>query len=436
MGTTADKLTYLNTTKGKLKDTINYTGAGIDGDTTFRNYPKKLYESYIDILTSGTDTLYNNIPKVSGTGTSITLNGTTETKMKLSLATSETNQSGTPTPSSPQAVHTISGNNTIKVEGKNLALPTGGFGATNVSRTLENQITTFNGSYGSAYSVAIYLNNKTDLVLKANKTYVFSFISTGKCTSTGYKYIYFKNINIGPIPTNGGTVSYTYTPTQDLVLNQVALDLSANTSFENYSIKIQVEEGESATSYEPYISQTANINLGAIELCKMGNFEDYIYKLNGVWYKYSAIKKHLIQTNITQLAIEENGCRVKNSVGVPNITYPNIISTHFVRANDYNEAVGGIANSLNINLSGQVLCNVSGYTTTNQYLNFFTDNNVYIYFPLGTPTTTEITDATLIEQLNSLSNIYSYEGQTNISQTNADLPFVITATGFKAYENI
>ena len=35
---TANKLTYLNTTKGKIKDSINLTGANITNQTTFRYY--------------------------------------------------------------------------------------------------------------------------------------------------------------------------------------------------------------------------------------------------------------------------------------------------------------------------------------------------------------------------------------------------------------
>lgn len=48
-----------------------------------------------------------------------------------------------------------------------------------------------------------------------------------------------------------------------------------------------------------------------------------------------------------------------------------------------------------------------------------------------------ITDATLITQLNNLRyNAESYEGQTNISQTNNDLPFIITASAIKDLSNL
>lgn len=59
MGTTADKLTYLNNTKNFLKDRLNSLGATITSSTTFRNYLTWL------------DTFYNNVSNK----TDISVNG-------------------------------------------------------------------------------------------------------------------------------------------------------------------------------------------------------------------------------------------------------------------------------------------------------------------------------------------------------------------------
>ena len=75
MGTTSEKLTYLNDTKTKLKNVINYAGANITNDT-FRSYPEKLYDKFVDFVTNGTDSLYSSLPKVTGEGTELTLNNT------------------------------------------------------------------------------------------------------------------------------------------------------------------------------------------------------------------------------------------------------------------------------------------------------------------------------------------------------------------------
>lgn len=68
MSDISTKLTYLNTTKGKIKDVINMTGANITSDTTFRNYATKLYDGYISVL-KDKNTLLDNMPKGTSTGT-------------------------------------------------------------------------------------------------------------------------------------------------------------------------------------------------------------------------------------------------------------------------------------------------------------------------------------------------------------------------------
>jgi len=64
-------------------------------------------------------TLENALPHVESEGESITLNDTAKSPLELELEPN-TSQASTPSPSSPQNIHVISGNNTIKVEGKNL----------------------------------------------------------------------------------------------------------------------------------------------------------------------------------------------------------------------------------------------------------------------------------------------------------------------------
>ena len=57
----ADKLIYLNTTKEKLKDSINNIGGSITDETTFRAYATEL------------DNIYDNLPKTTGEGSNLSL---------------------------------------------------------------------------------------------------------------------------------------------------------------------------------------------------------------------------------------------------------------------------------------------------------------------------------------------------------------------------
>jgi len=116
MGTTSDKLTYLNTTKDKLKNTINYTGAGIDNNTTFREYDKKLYDGLANSLKYNENTIFNNMPKVTTTGTSLTMNDTTESLIKVELNPTELQQSNVILPSGYTQVDYIESSGTQYIE--------------------------------------------------------------------------------------------------------------------------------------------------------------------------------------------------------------------------------------------------------------------------------------------------------------------------------
>jgi hypothetical protein len=68
------------------------------------------------------------------------------------------------------------------------------------------------------------------------------------------------------------------------------------------------------------------------------------------------------------------------------------------------------------------------YTTVADFKTWLSTHNVTLYYVLSTPTNTEITDTTLINQLEEFYRAQSKNNQTNISQINNDLPFIINAT--------
>ena len=71
------------------------------------------------------------------------------------------------------------------------------------------------------------------------------------------------------------------------------------------------------------------------------------------------------------------------------------------------------------------------YTSADDFKTWLSNNNVFVYYPVATSTTTQITDATLISQLEALKGAVSYAGQTNISQVNDDEAFIISASALK-----
>ena len=141
------------------------------------------------------------------------------------------------------------------------------------------------------------------------------------------------------------------------------------------------------------------------------------------WYLYKEIDKHLIKP--TNGELEVNGIRLQgSSTQKPINAYPELFCNYFGRASDYNHAVGGTSEKrlLGLNSSGQPLCCYGEYTTKQQYLDLFNNNNIYVYYPLYTPTCTEITDTTLINELESIELL---NGLNNVSITSANLPMIM-----------
>ena len=60
----------------------------------------------------------------------------------------------------------------------------------------------------------------------------------------------------------------------------------------------------------------------------------------------------------------------------------------------------------------------------------------YFYYVLNQATDELITDTTLINQLDQMEKAYSYDTQTNISQTNADKPFILDVEAILSLKNI
>ena len=231
MGTTADKLTYLSGTKDALKTAINYTGANITNDT-FRSYADKLKLGYIDMLNNGTDTLYDNLPKVSGKGSNLSLTPTYEAPMR-NIPYGDTLQDGTPTPSSPISINNVTGLQKVNVCGKNLFdgnMELGNFDSSGV----------INSSTTRKYSVNyIRVNPSTTYVSNKQINRVCFYDINKNFISRSSDY----NIYIISIPSNAYYIRF-----------DISTDIATN--------EIQIEKGSTASTFEEYKGQSYEINLG------------------------------------------------------------------------------------------------------------------------------------------------------------------------------
>ena len=185
---------------------------------------------------------------------------------------------------------------------------------------------------------------------------------------------------------------------------------------------LQIEKSPKATSYSPYFTP--------IELCKIGTYQDYIYKSNGNWYLHQEIGKVVFDgSERWQSEAAANGYYRYNVASYLNALSPNAMNNRFTERINQGHGeyeycyVQNDVGSVHI----QLLQNRISSSSVNDFKNWLSNNKVDLYYILATPTDTLITDTTLIEQLNSLSNATSYDDVTNIS-TEGNLAVVISVS--------
>lgn len=109
----ADTIQSMYTNVGNVYDTI--TNVTPPSHKNIENIPNTIKESYLEIMNNGIDVVWDNWDKVTGTGTSFTLNNTIVAPTKTILKPSEIVQNGTPTPDYPIKIHNVNEENSIAV---------------------------------------------------------------------------------------------------------------------------------------------------------------------------------------------------------------------------------------------------------------------------------------------------------------------------------
>ena len=198
------------------------------------------------------------------------------------------------------------------------------------------------------------------------------------------------------------------------------------------NLKVQLEIGTTATTYEAYKSNNYPITLGDIELCKIGTYQDYIYKEDGSWYLHKEIGKVVLDGSHSGLrtATQTSGnYRMAVDIGTnilsgdANLTAP-IYSDKFIGINrnqSYAKVQGIAPTDPEFNYKSLIIyCDATKNMTYAEFQTWLSTNNVLVYYVLATPTTTEITDDTLLEQLEAIGELY--RGTNNIMITDTIAP--------------
>ena len=176
-------------------------------------------------------------------------------------------------------------------------------------------------------------------------------------------------------------------------------------------------------------SKTLPVSLGNIELCKIGDYQDYIYKNNGKWYKHKVINKYICtgEENWTYSIYWSKTntnvfyANVNNDINFPDWDSNTSICNYFItysRNDMFSLDDNGFCFSGTVGITGAsftIRINKAIATDLATFKSWLSTHNTILYYVLATPTDTEITDTTLISQLEEISKTLSYEGQTNIT---------------------
>ena len=186
------------------------------------------------------------------------------------------------------------------------------------------------------------------------------------------------------------------------------------TTEETAYIIYSIDKSSSRNFVEPVLTREGT---QSIELCKIGDYQDYLYKENGNWYKYEAITKKVFDGSETwdKSAVPNtvNTTRYATQIGVNTIITGISICDKFINrtpsmpAGDYECLL--ISNNV---VRAYIQLNIDRIQsdTVEDFKKWLSNNNVIAYCVLVTPVITKITDPTLISQLEELLKVQMYHG--------------------------
>ena len=248
---------------------------------------------------------------------------------------------------------------------------------------------------------------------------------------------------------------YPTLPTQNILLNKLFVDQNMTTgsvtvtthadaaylmvfvSNESVESQVQVEVGSTVTTYAPYFTP--------IELCKIGTYQDYIYKSGDDWYIHKAIGKETLPTSgYTLWNTHPTACLFYQNVEPTNALFQNGLSTILAESFTTKPQVNDVTTYYNNygatdrygltfkNGTHGVIIQNKDCADATAFHTWIASSPVTIYYTLATSTDTQITNATLISELEALLHLTTCEGNCDITirAVSPDLPAILDVDYF------
>jgi hypothetical protein len=238
---------------------------------------------------------------------------------------------------------------------------------------------------GSYYTLTLIAKN--DIEVQSPQKYI-GFTRTGGSTTSPIKWAW----NGLSSASAGDKIVVNNLPINDIGMPYLSLypknEATLNWFMENFDI--QLELGDTSTSFAPYFEP--------IELCKIGTYQDYIYKSGDDWYVHKESKKVVYNgsENWVTRTGKSHTFQISISTSVYGISnyFTNIASTSFgIKPGMY----AGNSNALIISYPD--MTDVTAFTTW-----LGTHNLVFYEILFNKPADTKITNTALISQLNAIDS--------------------------------
>lgn len=276
-----------------------------------------------------------------------------------------------------------------------------------------------------------YIRTKNKIKVQPNTTYFISYqynaaFNSGDIQQYQANNTYISNIALGSSPKSFTTSNNCY---------YINIQWYRSSGITPTDItNIMLEKGTKANSYTPY-------GTTPIELCKIGTYQDKFFKnipntpnyINTLedneWYLEKHIGKVVLNGNESYFVNGQTSAYNQfgtNYVSGKKYGSTNFICNKFTISATQNQPylMGGRDNSVNVVFN--LLPTDCDYTTAG-VKTWMASNQPTLYYVLNTPTYTKI-EGTLKEELEAVWRAYSYNGQTNVTQSNNDLPFELSVS--------
>lgn len=355
----------------------------------------------------------------TASGESISIADAVEAPLSDFKLKGETSQNGTPTPDAPVAVQTVTGENVVKIsDGQNeqsyevnlgddtLLLPDGTFTNAGVSAVFGKNTIIVNRTSSNSSTSFIRVDLENPITVHAGDTftlYAENYQTIGSTNAGGaYMAIRMSTASADDSTTDvflgSANARTTKTASADKTYTRFVIRTASSLSPSNFLIKPKL---------------IINGQDKSIELCKIGTYQDYIYKSGDKWYVHKEIGDY-VATGDEDISIISRP--TNKMIYIPNDealqgSSNTLLSTHFIYSWANNIGACYISATNHV-----IVCGVGGVTTVESARTWLASNEPKFVYMLATPTDTEITNAALIAQLEAiLSQGKTYAGTNNIT---------------------